>query len=103
MGCGDNLIRVWQTDAVSYDVKAFWKGVQGRVHRVCWHPSKEGVLAFGLEVRCCDRVAVLRVAMVREIAVLPSHVPHRTDVIKPRRYPSLPCRRCRTGWLGWGV
>eukprot|EP00729_Bicosta_minor_P012932 gene12932-27198_t len=50
MGCGDNLIRVWQTgNTTSYECQTIWKGVQSRVHALSWHPVLEGILAFGLE------------------------------------------------------
>lgn len=50
IGCGDNLIRIWQTAAVNpYLIETFWKGIQARVLSVAWHPTQEALLAFGLE------------------------------------------------------
>ena len=50
IGCGDNLIRVWQTGVTSsFECQTLWKGVQSRVHALSWHPILEGILAFGLE------------------------------------------------------
>ena len=38
IGCGDNLIRVWQTEAKSgMAVQALWKGIQSRVRAIRWH------------------------------------------------------------------
>lgn len=51
IGVGDGMIRVWNTLSIknNYDVKSFWQGVKSKVTALCWHPSKEGCLAFGTD------------------------------------------------------
>ncbi|XP_074649627.1 gem-associated protein 5-like [Tubulanus polymorphus] len=48
-GVGDNMIRVWNTGNPSnlYDVTSLWQGIRSNVTTVCWHPDKEGILAYG--------------------------------------------------------
>lgn len=45
------MIRVWNTLSIknNYDVKHFWQGVKSKVTALCWHPTKEGCLAFGTD------------------------------------------------------
>eukprot|EP00035_Acanthoeca_spectabilis_P011950 m.210824 g.210824 ORF g.210824 m.210824 type:complete len:1209 (-) comp15489_c0_seq1:38-3664(-) len=47
LGCGDNLIRVWNCDDGA--CRTLWKGISARVTSVRWHPLREGLLGFGLE------------------------------------------------------
>lgn len=51
IGVGDGMIRVWNTLSIknNYDVKHFWQGVKSKVTALCWHPTKEGCLAFGTD------------------------------------------------------
>lgn len=48
--CGDNLVRVWHTDhRRTHHVRTVWRGIQCRVLSVCWHPTAEDVVAYGLD------------------------------------------------------
>ncbi|KAM4748780.1 gem-associated protein 5 [Rhinophrynus dorsalis] len=51
VGVGDSMIRVWNTLSVvsAYDVKTLWQGIRSKVTALCWHPTKEGSLAFGTD------------------------------------------------------
>ncbi|XP_041050023.1 gem-associated protein 5 [Carcharodon carcharias] len=51
IGVGDSMIRVWDTMSLqsSYDIKTFWQGIKSKVTSLCWHPTKEGTLAFGTD------------------------------------------------------
>ncbi|EDO37187.1 predicted protein, partial [Nematostella vectensis] len=51
LGVGDNMIRVWHTTSESapYDAISLWQGIKSKVMMVCWHPQKEGLLAFGTD------------------------------------------------------
>ncbi|XP_047143757.1 gem-associated protein 5 isoform X1 [Hydra vulgaris] len=50
-GCGDNMIRVWNTadSTQSYKCTTLWQGIKTKVLIIKYHPSKEGILAFGTE------------------------------------------------------
>ncbi|ORX90158.1 WD40 repeat-like protein [Basidiobolus meristosporus CBS 931.73] len=51
MGLGDNTIRVWNymDPEKPYDSKLIWKGLKGKITRLKWHPSEEGVLSYGTD------------------------------------------------------
>ncbi len=50
VGCGDNLLRLWNTEAANAtDCVVFWKSIQSRVRSLAWHPVSEELLAFGTE------------------------------------------------------
>ncbi|KAI8088174.1 quinon protein alcohol dehydrogenase-like superfamily [Thamnidium elegans] len=60
IGMGDNSIKLWNfSNAGSvmkankyhdyYDANVLWKGLQGKIEKINWHPRKEGFLAFGNE------------------------------------------------------
>eukprot|EP00038_Savillea_parva_P013603 m.8758 g.8758 ORF g.8758 m.8758 type:complete len:1203 (-) comp2563_c0_seq1:23-3631(-) len=48
LGCGDNTIRVWNLGGAD-SCMTLWQGITARVTAIRWHPSQEGVLAFGME------------------------------------------------------
>ncbi|XP_064609337.1 gem-associated protein 5-like [Liolophura sinensis] len=51
VGVGDNLIRVWNiSDQMNpYKVTSLWQGIKSKVTALSWHPSKEGLLAYGTD------------------------------------------------------
>ncbi|XP_074619191.1 gem-associated protein 5-like isoform X2 [Acropora palmata] len=51
IGVGDNMLRVWQTASSQnpYETLTLWQGIKSKVMVVKWHPSKEGLLAFGAD------------------------------------------------------
>ncbi|XP_052738113.1 gem-associated protein 5 [Bicyclus anynana] len=53
MSVGDGAVRIWEADTSEDDTKltlgqvtSFWQNVQGKVLTLCWHPTKENLLAF---------------------------------------------------------
>ncbi|KAI7904079.1 WD40-repeat-containing domain protein [Cokeromyces recurvatus] len=57
---GDNSIKLWSFSSLGlvmkkkkyhdyYDSTVFWKGLQGKIEKVRWHPHKEGLLAYSNE------------------------------------------------------
>ena len=48
---GDHSIRIWHTDTPEqpYKGRVLWRGLATKVVVVRWHPSEEGVVAFGLD------------------------------------------------------
>ncbi|KAJ8348614.1 hypothetical protein SKAU_G00272030 [Synaphobranchus kaupii] len=51
LGVGDSMIRVWSTLSIQnqYETRTFWQGIKSKVTALCWHPTKEGSLAFGTD------------------------------------------------------
>ncbi|XP_070554700.1 gem-associated protein 5-like [Ptychodera flava] len=51
VGIGDNMIRIWNTSSPvnAYDVTVLWQGTRSKVTALCWHPLKEGHLAYGTD------------------------------------------------------
>ncbi|XP_069754122.1 gem-associated protein 5 [Narcine bancroftii] len=51
VGVGDGMIRVWDTISLQgpYDIKTLWQGIKSKVTSLCWHLTKENLLAFGTE------------------------------------------------------
>ncbi|XP_051869754.1 gem-associated protein 5 [Pristis pectinata] len=51
VGVGDGMIRVWDTISLQgpYHIKTLWQGIKSKVTSLCWHPTKESLLAFGTE------------------------------------------------------
>ncbi|XP_032885648.1 gem-associated protein 5 isoform X2 [Amblyraja radiata] len=51
VGVGDGMIRVWDTISLQgpYDIKTLWQAIKSKVTSLCWHPTKESVLAFGTD------------------------------------------------------
>ncbi|KAI9339130.1 quinon protein alcohol dehydrogenase-like superfamily [Pilaira anomala] len=60
IGMGDNSIKLWNfSNAGSimkknvnhdyYSANVLWKGLQGKIEKISWHPTKEGFLAYGNE------------------------------------------------------
>ncbi|XP_048244264.1 gem-associated protein 5-like [Haliotis rufescens] len=51
VGVGDNTIRVWNTNnkVNPFDINTLWQGIKSKVTSLCWHPTKEGQLAFGTD------------------------------------------------------
>jgi gem associated protein 5 len=49
---GDKSIRIWRLGPLqskSYDILFLWKGLRDKVTALCWHPTDDTKLAFGLE------------------------------------------------------
>ena len=46
---GDRTIRVWDTSEEDDPLRSttHWNGLQSEVTSICWHPSREGVVAYG--------------------------------------------------------
>ncbi|PAA80353.1 hypothetical protein BOX15_Mlig025966g3, partial [Macrostomum lignano] len=79
-GFGDGCIRVWRRGAgaaSAYDVSLHWQGISGRVSAVTWHPSQEGLLAFGTDagqVGCVDTLLAAGPAGgAKAVRLSPSH------------------------------
>ncbi|RUS27584.1 WD40-repeat-containing domain protein [Jimgerdemannia flammicorona] len=51
MGLGDNTIKIWNYGNAEnfYDSVLLWKGLKAKVTCVKWHPTQEGILAFGTD------------------------------------------------------
>ncbi|VDI58625.1 gem associated protein 5 [Mytilus galloprovincialis] len=51
LGVGDNMIRVWNLNNSNnpFDVVTLWQGIRSKVTALCWHPKKEGLLAYGTD------------------------------------------------------
>ncbi|XP_060082615.1 gem-associated protein 5-like [Ylistrum balloti] len=51
VGVGDSMIRLWNLNNVNNltDIKNLWQGIKAKVTALCWHPVKEGLLAYGTE------------------------------------------------------
>ncbi|KAI8378119.1 hypothetical protein EDC96DRAFT_215674 [Choanephora cucurbitarum] len=60
VGMGDNAIKIWQYEDTHSIMKSsthhdyyrsdvLWRGLQGKIEKVKWHPRKEGLLAFSNE------------------------------------------------------
>ncbi|XP_041357872.1 gem-associated protein 5-like [Gigantopelta aegis] len=51
LGVGDNTIRVWNTSNKNnlFDINTIWQGLKSKVTALAWHPTKEGMLAFGTD------------------------------------------------------
>ncbi|KAL4230771.1 Gem-associated protein 5 [Mactra antiquata] len=51
LGIGDNTIRLWNlnTSTEFYDITQYWQGIRAKVTALSWHPTKEGLLAYGTE------------------------------------------------------
>ncbi|KAI8387435.1 quinon protein alcohol dehydrogenase-like superfamily [Blakeslea trispora] len=60
IGMGDNAIKIWQYENTQLIMKSkkhhdyyksdvFWRGLQGKIEKIKWHPHKEGLLAFSNE------------------------------------------------------
>ncbi|XP_077983936.1 gem-associated protein 5-like [Glandiceps talaboti] len=51
IGVGDNMIRIWNTSSPinAYDVSVLWQGTRSKVTALCWHPYREGHLAYGTD------------------------------------------------------
>ncbi|KAK3580429.1 hypothetical protein CHS0354_035471 [Potamilus streckersoni] len=50
LGVGDAVIRVMNLNSSEgNDVTVFWQGIKSKVTALCWHPVKEGLLAYGTD------------------------------------------------------
>lgn len=51
LGIGDKTIRLWNTDRAGdpYSSTTIWKGLQGKVTVIRFHPTEEGLMAYGTE------------------------------------------------------
>uniref|UniRef100_F6ZHD7 Uncharacterized protein n=1 Tax=Ciona intestinalis TaxID=7719 RepID=F6ZHD7_CIOIN len=51
LGIGDGVIRIWRTSNPRnpFDITSLWQGIKEKVMSLAWHPTKEGLLAFGTE------------------------------------------------------
>ena len=51
VGGGDGQIRVWRTNSPAlYDITYLWgKLNQAKIYSLAWHPTKEGLLAYGTD------------------------------------------------------
>ncbi|CAO3647994.1 unnamed protein product [Cunninghamella echinulata] len=64
IGYGDSAIKVWKCVQLKedqltsnkkkrkenpFESTTFWRGLQGQIKKVQWHPTKEGILAFSTE------------------------------------------------------
>ncbi|KAI8987233.1 WD40-repeat-containing domain protein [Mycotypha africana] len=57
VGMGDNAIKLWNFSSKGsilekmrpsyYKATTLWKGLQGKIEKIRWHPTREGLLAFG--------------------------------------------------------
>ncbi|XP_069129450.1 gem-associated protein 5-like isoform X2 [Argopecten irradians] len=51
IGVGDSMIRLWNINNTNNltDIKNLWQGIKAKVTSLCWHPVKEGLLAYGTD------------------------------------------------------
>ncbi|XP_033744086.1 gem-associated protein 5-like [Pecten maximus] len=51
LGVGDSMIRLWNINNTNNltDLKNLWQGIKAKVTALCWHPVKEGLLAYGTD------------------------------------------------------
>ncbi|KAI9483207.1 MAG: quinon protein alcohol dehydrogenase-like superfamily [Benjaminiella poitrasii] len=60
VGMGDNAIKLWNFSSLGlvmkkkkhhdyYESTVFWKGLQGKIEKIRWHPRREGFIAYGNE------------------------------------------------------
>uniref|UniRef100_H2YVE0 Uncharacterized protein n=1 Tax=Ciona savignyi TaxID=51511 RepID=H2YVE0_CIOSA len=51
LGIGDGVIRIWRTTNPRnpFDISVMWQGIKEKVMSLAWHPTREGLLAFGTE------------------------------------------------------
>ena len=58
LGVGDQTIRIWNLSEgigaqTMHNGGLIWKSIQSKVTALAWHPTREGILAFGTEERMC--------------------------------------------------
>eukprot|EP00854_Cymbomonas_tetramitiformis_P021222 gene21222-25500_t len=76
VACGDKSIRLWDAGGSSAGHSEgtmphlLWRGLQNKVTAVAWHPTEEGLLAFGTDV---GRVGVYEVFSQRHAVYTSCH------------------------------
>ncbi|KAK6643241.1 hypothetical protein RUM43_004746 [Polyplax serrata] len=46
-GTGDGVIRLWNLLQTPGEVQMYWQKIKDRVMSLAWHPTREGILAYG--------------------------------------------------------
>ncbi|KAI7869777.1 WD40-repeat-containing domain protein [Spinellus fusiger] len=60
VGMGDNSIKLWTFSGLGksikkrkrhdmYEATSFWKGLQGQIEHIAWHPKRAGILAYSTQ------------------------------------------------------
>jgi WD40 repeat protein len=72
LGVGDQTIRLWdQSEGIGaqtmHNGGVIWKSIQSKVTALAWHPTCEGILAFGTEEGCVGVVDALKMGAANQL------------------------------------